>query len=834
MRGVFLILVLFSGALHAHQKLPVFLADNHAETFAWIARTFEPDERFQLVLIDAHSDASAAERSEEIREQLRRVPSLRERTALVEHWRETARLQAFNWIEPLMPRPIEHVLWIAKPELTETEATHLTNQAVTHLDGRLEVEPRSSGSFSNRWQTRDIDGLSEWNPGDRPVILSFDLDFLTGMTATAREQAFDRIWARVMDWPGLFGVSFSVSRPWLVDDAEADALVMLASAAVARTCGATLEIHTAVDAHPDHSKQAATSATKPARRDASSASPALRATWNLMGDSLKFIHREIELPDFSFRILPDTGEMDCDGIWRFPVENAPALRVQPPATATGRVRWFALEPARAAYDFLPHTGLGKTFSDAPARWIYQSRRHLRTTTDFALAAADWSPESPGQIRLEAEVETSSGWLPTTPIEIRLTEGTGFHAALSECFRMPYGFGIAGISQDPLNAVETGWASDCSNLLIHAWRRNGIALAWGDPGQLRRQLTTLAENLQSDDNTPLPPGTLENGIMIDFGKHVAALWQDGEPLGVLDGNDLVTHHLGGFPETVTLATLARDRPRFALRIPKNDGAQCTVKLAGDIVLASEEMAVIPGFEKGTADLFIANLEGIPSTKHPDHPPRYDFRFPAERLKWLVSQGVDGVSMANNHAGDAGPKGLLEGLQTIRAAGIDTFGAGKDEEEACQPWRAEANGVPLAIFGVSIVKSLKATSDQPGVACLPDHGAILEEQLKAAKAKGDRVIVMVHGGDEYSEAVNDAQRMWSLWLINRGADLIAGSHPHVIQRREVHAGATIFHSLGNAVYPKALTGADSGKIVTQRLFSKVEDADFQAAPTTIPLR
>jgi poly-gamma-glutamate synthesis protein (capsule biosynthesis protein) len=51
-----------------------------------------------------------------------------------------------------------------------------------------------------------------------------------------------------------------------------------------------------------------------------------------------------------------------------------------------------------------------------------------------------------------------------------------------------------------------------------------------------------------------------------------------------------------------------------------------------------------------------------------------------------------------------------------------------------------------------------------------------------------------------------------LVARGATYIVGAHPHVIQREESHGGAVILHSLGNAVYPRSLSGADSGAIRT----------------------
>jgi poly-gamma-glutamate capsule biosynthesis protein CapA/YwtB (metallophosphatase superfamily) len=73
-------------------------------------------------------------------------------------------------------------------------------------------------------------------------------------------------------------------------------------------------------------------------------------------------------------------------------------------------------------------------------------------------------------------------------------------------------------------------------------------------------------------------------------------------------------------------------------------------------------------------------------------------------------------------------------------------------------------------------------------------------------------MCHGGEEYHPEVSPAQRHWARWLVARGASVVAGAPPHVVQRSEFHRGARVFHSLGNAVYPKALKGADSGKVET----------------------
>jgi hypothetical protein len=805
------------------QELPVFLADNHAETFGWLTRTFDPDEARTLVLVDAHSDASAVERSEEVREGLRRVPSEEARAANVEAWRKDGRVQAFNWIEPLMPRPLDRVLWLAAPELGEADRLSATAEAVAQLDGRLEVEPRSAGSIATRWETCDLAGFAAWQAGGRPVILAIDLDFFAGMKAEDRERHFGAIWKRAMDWPGLEGVAFAVSRPWLADDGEADALVSLAVDAVRRTRGARLEIDASPDDRPDDSRKAreiiARGAAVP-RWDLGRSPPPLRMKLALLGKRLTIRDRGIDwaaVPEVwsglygVAAIRPATGEMDCDLVWRHARGAEPVLRVDAPPGATGRVRWFSLEPASSACDLLPETGLGKEFSKSPARWIYEKRRSLGVTEDFQLAPEAWAREAGGRFRIEAEYETEEGWLPAPPVELRIRTADGFRGSLSECGGMPYVFGIAGVAEGDLSGVETGWGSDCANLLIHAWRRNGVPLGWGDPGRLRDQLATKAEEVRITDGVKISAGEVEKGIAIDFGQHVAALWEDREPFGVLGGNDLALHHLGGLPEILPLAELAASRPVFALRVPR-PATGCRVAFAGDVVLAGEDRVAIDGFGRGTADLFLVNLEGVPSLREPEETPRFDFRFPPERLGWLKERGVDAVSLANNHAADAGQAGLLEGMEALEKAGIPCFGAGRDVDAACRPWQVERKGVKLAVFGVycSPVIRVVPGSEDAVMARLPDHAATLEREMATARARGERILVMSHGGEEYDPRVSAAQRHWARWLVARGASVVAGAHPHVVQRSEFHGGARILHSLGNAVYPKALKGADSGTV------------------------
>ena len=84
-----------AGAAEA-APIPVFFADNHAESFGWIARTFPLDTPHRLILIDAHSDASSVNHSDALREGLRRVRDREERTKKSTAWLGSGRIQAFN------------------------------------------------------------------------------------------------------------------------------------------------------------------------------------------------------------------------------------------------------------------------------------------------------------------------------------------------------------------------------------------------------------------------------------------------------------------------------------------------------------------------------------------------------------------------------------------------------------------------------------------------------------------------------------------------------------------------------------------------------------------
>src|SRR5438034_8276637 len=100
---VAVLLAAASASASGANVLPIYIEDNHAGTFYWLAQHVELDEPCTLVHFDAHSDASSIFDSDKIRDAMRDVASLQDRQSLCARWRNKGVVQCFNWIEPLMP-----------------------------------------------------------------------------------------------------------------------------------------------------------------------------------------------------------------------------------------------------------------------------------------------------------------------------------------------------------------------------------------------------------------------------------------------------------------------------------------------------------------------------------------------------------------------------------------------------------------------------------------------------------------------------------------------------------------------------------------------------------
>ena len=201
----------------------------------------------------------------------------------------------------------------------------------------------------------------------------------------------------------------------------------------------------------------------------------------------------------------------------------------------------------------------------------------------------------------------------------------------------------------------------------------------------------------------------------------------------------------------------------------------------------------------ADVRVGNLECVVSTvgsAEPDKP--NTFRVHPQRLKY-IARHFDAVGLANNHSGDFGPQAFADMLDALKRQGIAYYGGGMNLQEAHTPLIVERKGLRIALLGYDEFqpRNFEADHDRPGVAWSEDEQVVRDIRLARTHWQADVVIPIMHWGWEEPIA-NARQRKLARLMIDAGADLVIGGHPHQVQDTEQYKGKPIFYSLGNFVF------------------------------------
>ena len=810
----------------AGKVLPVYIEDNHAGTFYWLAQNVDLDQPCTLILFDAHSDASGIFDSDKIRDALRNVASPQVRRALLDRWRGQGVVQCFNWIEPLMPAPIAKVIWVPAEKLSTSDIRKRSQEATALLDGHLEAAPRRLGSLRQTYVVSDFNNLEKQLNPNEPLIVTIDLDYFAGLSASEQETAFARIWDFVIEQRNLRAITFAISRPYLRNEDEANRLLKLALSAALSLPTAQIEFEPFLTVANDHSnlaKELMARGEKLPAFDLSQAPQELRS--RILSERQHTVVRHDatrwqqllrawndEAPQL--RLQVKGRQCSTDNVWRIPASETAEIELttEPWTTKPEKIEWFALTPKylRCNLTNLSTNQVGFVANAAkrPA-WNELPINHHDSVLPITKLDNLFDPEwHSGSLRLRARAVVAGKIRETPVLELRRFIGNGFRAAISEQFGLPYLFGSGELLEDSDTGPETNLGADCANFVVYALRRQGQRVPWSDPKRLRDQLDVVARSA-APGTAKISAEDLDRGTVVHLGTHVAAIMEDRPPVGILDQNDLVAHQLGGTPEILTLGQLLKERRKncFDLFRVAPEKPAATLVFGGDVMLGRSCAAKI---ENG-ADPFVgiatllrgasfaaANLECTISNLG-DSVQRYSFRAPERSAQLLHRAGFRAMSLANNHAFDFGTAALEDCAERLFAEQVQPIGVGKPGSSDWTPsFFSVLNGKKIAVLAISDVGPAAA----PQIAAASDRLG-LNAAIANARLRANLVVCLVHWGVENSENITDEQRELARWLIDHGVDLVVGSHPHCVQSLDFYHGCPIAYSLGNLVFDGAPT-------------------------------
>lgn len=216
--------------------------------------------------------------------------------------------------------------------------------------------------------------------------------------------------------------------------------------------------------------------------------------------------------------------------------------------------------------------------------------------------------------------------------------------------------------------------------------------------------------------------------------------------------------------------------------------------------------------------VINLECPPTDAGRQLDKQFSFQCDVAALPIAKANGVDVANLANNHSGDRGFEGLVDGRANVEGSGISPVGVGSNLDEAMKPALFDVEGWKVAVLGMGGVvpgDAWLATAESPGMASGDDVDQMVRA-IELADEQADVVVVSIHWGRELVTEPDGDDRQRAAAMVTAGADVIFGHHPHRLGALEVVDGAPIFWTLGNFIWPRLSDAAATtaiGRVVIE---------------------
>lgn len=223
----------------------------------------------------------------------------------------------------------------------------------------------------------------------------------------------------------------------------------------------------------------------------------------------------------------------------------------------------------------------------------------------------------------------------------------------------------------------------------------------------------------------------------------------------------------------------------------------------------------------SDLVVVNLEG-PITDFPSRSiysqigstDNFIFTFDPQVVPFLTRHNIKLVSLGNNHIHNFGSEGLRQTETYLQEDGVDFFGdTGQETDSSFK--LIKLHGLRLGFVNYNQFVS------GGGERTLSDIASLRDET--------DAIIVYTHWGNEYQTQANEVIQKQARQFIDQGADLIIGSHPHVVQQSEIYEGKKIYYSLGNFVFDQYFSAqTQEGLLVEVTIDPETRQFSFTEVP------
>jgi|TARA_B110000902_G_scaffold102277_1_gene120928 poly-gamma-glutamate capsule biosynthesis protein CapA/YwtB (metallophosphatase superfamily) len=211
---------------------------------------------------------------------------------------------------------------------------------------------------------------------------------------------------------------------------------------------------------------------------------------------------------------------------------------------------------------------------------------------------------------------------------------------------------------------------------------------------------------------------------------------------------------------------------------------------------------------SSDYTVCNLEGPVTNEKCILSTKLNVKSPPETISFLKKIYINVFGLANNHMFDADYKGFTDTRRELIKNDVHFFGAGDDIKEASKISYLKKDDITVAIIGVGHNVGKVAKEKKYGIFSYVDIN-VLEKQISVAKKNSDWILIFFHAGPEYNFFPTPSVRERMKSILSKGADIIVGHHPHVMQGVEYfNNNKLIIYSLGNFIFDLKSTSNKKG--------------------------